>query len=131
MRSEARQRGSVMIEAAIAFPVILVLLVGVVEYAWCFLRAHQVSSAAREGARAGIRADGTSTQVVAAVDGAMTAYGLGSSGYSVSSTSVVVAAGETVQVDVSVTYEGNLELLGLLPMPATLNASVVMAKEGP
>ncbi len=43
------------------------------------------------------------------------------------------AEGDPVTVEVSVPYDGQVELIGffLIPVPASLEATVSMAKEGP
>lgn len=45
-------RGAVLIEAAIALPVLLVLLLGIVTYAGWFMAAHSLQQAANDAARA-------------------------------------------------------------------------------
>ena len=43
-----------MVEAAIVFPILLMLTLGAIEYGWLFLNAQQVTNAARQGARIAI-----------------------------------------------------------------------------
>jgi hypothetical protein len=47
----ARQRGSVLVEAAIIFPVLLMVTFGTIEYGLAFMSASTTSSATRSGAR--------------------------------------------------------------------------------
>jgi len=65
----------------------------------------------------------------------MTAWGMGASGYTVTTSSAditLLESGEMVTVTVQVPYD-NVELLGmsLFPVPAILRGSATMAKEGP
>lgn len=47
-------RGAVLIETAILLPVLLMLLVGIINYGLFFMAAHAVQQAANEGARASL-----------------------------------------------------------------------------
>lgn len=127
-----RRRGTVTTEAALLLPLLLLMTFGALEYGWMFLRAGEVTNAARQGVRAAVRADATSGEATSAVSDVMTASGLGSSGYTVSVSAVDVEPGEAVTVQVSVPY-ANIELIGfpLLPVPTSLSSTAVMSKEGP
>jgi Flp pilus assembly protein TadG len=46
------QRGSTIVEAAIALPLMIVLLMGAISYGMWFMSAHSLQEAANEGARA-------------------------------------------------------------------------------
>src|SRR5262245_27050332 len=52
LRGDAR--GTVLIEAAILLPILIMLLVGMVNYGLWFMVAHTIQQAANEGARASI-----------------------------------------------------------------------------
>lgn len=59
LRNQARwlardNRGAVLIEAAIALPLLIVLLLGIISYAGYFMAAHSLQQAANEAARAAI-----------------------------------------------------------------------------
>ena len=56
----------------IALPLVLLLIMGVLEYSWMFLKSQQITNAARAGARAGVRVDATSAEVTSSVGAAMT-----------------------------------------------------------
>jgi len=56
-------RGAVAVELALVLPVILLVTFGAIRYGWFFLKAQQVTNAARYGARVAIRA-GVSTATV-------------------------------------------------------------------
>jgi Flp pilus assembly protein TadG len=60
------QRGSTIVEAAIALPLMIVMLMGAISYGMWFMSAHSLQEAANEGARAamaGLDADERETIV--------------------------------------------------------------------
>jgi len=71
-RREIRRsrRGSEILEAALVFPILLALAFGTVEFGYYFYVEHNLESAAREGARAGI-VDGTNEDINNAVNEVM------------------------------------------------------------
>jgi Flp pilus assembly protein TadG len=125
-------RGVAAIEAAIVFPLLIVLTLGLVEYGWMFLKAHQVTNAARQASRISIRAGVDNYDVVGSVDDSMASAGI--TGYSITITPsdvAIVDVGEKIRVEVSVPWV-NMAIMNipLLPAPDNLSASVTMAKEG-
>jgi Flp pilus assembly protein TadG len=78
-----RCRGAAAVEIALVFPLIVLLTLAVIEYSWLFLKAQQITTAAREGARAAIRQDSTNGDVLAIVDDRMQSAGMAGSGYDV------------------------------------------------
>ncbi len=128
-------RGVVTIEMAIALPLLLLLILGVIEYGWMFLKNQGVTNTARNTARVAARYDVTDAEIQAALTSAIAAAGLSTSGYTMVMNPVdtsVLTPGESLSVTVSVPY-ANIELIGVpfLPTPANLTATVTMAKEGP
>jgi Flp pilus assembly protein TadG len=126
-------RGLAIIEAALVMPLLILILFGLIEYGWMFLKYQQIGAAARQGARIGITQSATNGTVTAAVDTIMNTAGLASSGYTTTFAPGDVAAmfaGETLTVTVAVPY-ANVGLTGFpLPVPTTLTGRVSMAKEG-
>ena len=135
LRRRANRRGLAMVDAALVFPLVLLLLLGLLEYGWMFLRAQEVTHAARHGARIGARADSTNEDIRQAVAEWMAQVEVDEGGYDVeiSPDVALLEPGETLTVTVTVSYEDNLELVGapLLPVPENLQAAFSMAKEGP
>jgi len=136
VRSNVGERkGIVIVEAAILFPLLLLLTLGIIEYGWMFLKAEDAASAARHGARLASRPDATNAEVQLGIRRLMTAAGLGNSGYAVTIRPGDVGAlapGEPLTVEVAIPYR-NIALTGspLMPVPPDLRASVTMVKEGP
>ena len=129
-----RQRGVSTVEMAIVLPLLLVLILGTIEYGWMFLHAQQVTNAARQGARTAVLPYSTNTTVETAVGSLMTAAGMGDSGYTLTLTPEDigdVVPHQNVNVEVTVPY-ANITLIGVpfVPVPAVLRGSVTMVKEG-
>jgi Flp pilus assembly protein TadG len=125
--------GAALVEMAITLPLLCLLTFGLIEYSWLFLKTHQVSDAARQGARLATLPDSTDLDVENRVKSVMNTAGLGASGYKYTLTSAT-HVGDPVSVDIDVEY-AKIALLKipLVPMSKDLHihAFVCMAKEGP
>ena len=128
-----QRRGVVLIEAALVFPILLLLTFGLIEYGWLFLRMESLSNAARRGARMAVTPDATNSDVLSAIGNMMTDAGLGDSGYTVTVSSLGVDPGETVTVRIVVPNYQNIMLTQapMIPVPDQIERGVTMAKEGP
>jgi Flp pilus assembly protein TadG len=129
------RRATALVEMALALLLLMLLTMGAVEYGWFFLKQQQITNAARQAARIASTADATNATVTSQVTTLMSSYGMGSSGYTTTLTPSDVstaARGSSVSVKISVTYSKvTITNFSLLPMPATVSATVAMAKEGP
>jgi hypothetical protein len=133
-----RCRAVVIVEAAIAFFLLLLLVLGVIELGWAILKSQQVTNAARQGARVGARIDATSDDVVAAVHAALAAAGMPEIDPVLEPPDVSsIPGGAHFTVTLTVPYAS--VGLGVLPLqwngapsgvPTQLVAHVTMAKEG-
>ena len=132
-RKGNRSRGAAAVEAALVLPILLLVTFGAIKYGWLFLRAQQITNAARYGARVAIRADAGEDEVRTAIANLMTAAGMGASGYGVTITyeDGVVEVGKGITVEVSVP-SANIDIMNvpLFPGVGDVGASVTMAKEG-
>ena len=122
-------------ELAIVAPVLVLLIFGVIEYSWMFLKAGDLSSAAREGARYAVTPYVTSTSQLTAMDSPLVRV-LGNAKIPMSAVTVTcigltydTPTGQPITVSVSVPYS-TVKLVGLVPGPTNLAASVTMLKEG-
>lgn len=140
VRPKRFRLGLITTELALVAPLLLLLVMGVIEYGWMFLKLSEVTDAARRGARAAIVPD-------VVEDGQVTDPGrdpapaavdlLRKAGIPVTDSTVTVptgvspGAGNLVTVVVSVPYSDvGLLHLPFIPTPGTLRASVSMVKEG-
>ncbi|MBN1787402.1 MAG: pilus assembly protein [Sedimentisphaerales bacterium] len=128
------KKGAAAVEAAILFPLLLLLTFAIIEYGWLFLNANLVTNAARHGARIAVLPNSTSTDVTSAISDLMSTANI--TGYSVTITPSDLASltvGQIVTVQITVPWQ-QIAIINspFLPMPTTdLQASVSMAKEGP
>jgi Flp pilus assembly protein TadG len=122
-----------LLELAIVLPLALLLLCGILEYSWMFLKSQQVINSTRQGARVGARIDATATDIGAAIVATMTNAGLEDSGYSWSVSPedpTTLAIGAMLTVAISVPYN-NIDLgIPLVPTPTNLTSTVTMVREG-
>jgi len=134
MSERSKRRGAAMVEAAIVFPLLVLLTLALIEYGWLFINIQNTTSATRHGARMAVTPDETSAEVIAAVKAMMDRTRMGDTGYTISIVPSDVSSvdrGDTIKVTVTVPY-GSLNLTGMpLPLPENLQATVSMAKEGP
>jgi len=156
MRKKAWRRGTTAVETAIVFPLLLLVTLGAIHYGWLFLKAQQITNAARIAVRMAIRPDVTIANVEAAIDSLFSPANANISGYTVyffrtevdSTTGLpltdangnptLTPIGDLVQdMGVPITVRisvprANVDFMntGLLPTPDELRASATMAKEG-
>lgn len=144
-RSSLRgERGSELIELALALPILLLVLAGIMDFGFLFERFEVVTNAAREGARMAVLSTSSgysTTDVQNRVSSYLTTSGLtGSSATTdVSYTTQTLPSGLTVQVaTVTVTYPSSFLFIGPIaalvgggsPGTVNLKAVSVMRVEG-
>ena len=127
------RRGNAVLEAALVVPILLYLAFGTVEFGYFFYVKNNVQGAAREGVRASIPPGATNTDVTSAISSQMTAAGLQSSGYTVTTTPSNIsglAPGTTVTVNVQCTWGTvGLRPLQLISAAKLVKGQAVMRKE--
>jgi len=135
-KKQTRYRGLAAVEVALVFPLLLLLTLGGIRYGWLFLKAQQITNAARHGARIAILPGVTvNDDVLPAIQSLMESAGINSGDYSVTISPAdfpSAAVGDTVTIQVTVPC-ANIDIMDvpLLPSFENLGASVTMAKEGP
>ncbi len=124
-----------MIEAALVFPILMVLLMGLLEYGWLFRQLQVITNAARHGARVGAAADAIPQDVIDAVDDRLDDAGITGGNTTVDFETETLEDGTTItlwKVTVNVTYLGENDLnMPLVPVPAMIQGKATMAKEDP
>lgn len=99
---ERRERGAAAVEFALVLPVLLLLLVGIIDFGWALVINGNIASAARAGAREmALSKDATAARGAAVAASAV--GGLKASDVAVLSTSCTPANGDAV-VTISYTY---------------------------
>ena len=128
------RRALAAVEAALVLPLLALLMFGLLTYGLLFLRAQQVTGAARRGARVAARADATNAEVLSAVDAMMLAASIPNAAYSTTLNPADienVETGQPVTITVNVIYAAAFGPdIPVIPTPANLSGSVTMAKEG-
>jgi Flp pilus assembly protein TadG len=130
-----RRKGVTTVETAIVLSLLVFpITFGMIEYGWMFHNDQQITNAARQAARLAALPDTTTQEVIDTVSSLMSDAGMAGTGYTVSITPSDITSpesGDSVTVAIAVP-SGPLRLTSFpLPMPASLGASVTMAKEGP
>lgn len=134
LSGSSSRRGLSSIEAALVMPLLLLVVLGIIEYGWMFLKVQQINNAARHGARIGITENATNADVTSGVSTLMTGAGLAGSGYVLTLAPADVATvrpGNALTVTVTVPY-ANVTVTGapLIPTPTNIAGSTTMFKEG-
>ena len=75
-RLQSNEHGAELIEFAIALPILLLVVAGIVDFAFLFQRYEVVTNAAREGARVGLLPNFDTTDVENRVNAYLTASGM-------------------------------------------------------
>ena len=122
----ARYHGTVLVETAIVLILLLMFLLGIMGFGYVFLRAQQVTNAARHGARLACVLNANLANVATNIDASLVTQGV-----SHNPTVIVYSANNTVTATV---YGKDLDIVhasGIVPIPDTFTASVTMAREGP
>ena len=124
------RRGIAIVEIALSLLLLILILLGVLEYGWLFVRYQQVRNAARDGARVGVTLDATAAQVASAISTEMTNAKMPTYTASYADPGLVLG-GTAYPVTVSVvTANVDLTNFSLFPKPANLTSTVTMRKEG-
>ena len=124
-----RTRGSNAVEFALIAPVFIALMGGIMDYGWFFTTQHTLITSVREGTRAGAATDQDSDPEAVAetrVREAMDNAGLDGTGAEVSATLSGVSPDQVLTVSVASDYSA---LMGLVPVPSTLQATLTMRVE--
>jgi Flp pilus assembly protein TadG len=135
-RIRNRDRGASLIEFAILMPLLILLLFGIVEFAWAFSQNVDVRHGAREGARlAAVDYGAGNAGLITGSGGVCSRMDL-SSGQTVTiaSTDLLAPVGVGVGDEVTVTVSAPLDTLtGFFNaiLPATLSSTVAIRIEQP
>ena len=122
-----RRRGGVALEMALMLPILLLLLVGAVDWGWFLVQEAALVIVARDAAHAGsLSQDAPAATATARAEGALVAHNLPLDDAEVD----VQLRGETWggAVDVRVTAPFS-PIVGLVPVPSHLSARTVMRLE--
>ena len=140
-RCRRSERGAELIEFALILPLLILIILGLVDFGFMFQRFEVVTNAAREGARIAVLPGYATADVTARVTSYLTSGGVAAttSNTTVSVTNVAIAAGAGPALTgkrVQVTYASPYLFLGPLAgwfggsfTTANLNAVAIMRDE--
>lgn len=117
--------GSAAIEFGLVLPLLLVVVVGIIDYGQIHFTRLTMTNAAREGARVGVTMAENDAQAAAV---ATTSSYLGRAGVDAVVTATVPSQ-STPTVTVTVTIDPYEPLIGLVPTPGSLRVSASMRWE--
>ncbi|GAA2198747.1 TadE/TadG family type IV pilus assembly protein [Sinomonas flava] len=104
MSSQDRERGAAAVEFALVLPVLILLLLGIVDYGRLFNAQQTLTYAARSGARVMVLQNSTSAAITAAQNTASDLGSIPSSSFAVSPSTCT--AGTQVTFTVNYTFTG-------------------------
>lgn len=127
------RRGLAVVEAAIFFPLLFLLLFGMIEYGWAFLKFQCINNAAREGVRVAVRDGATDADWRAAVVNVLNGCSIPISPFpGTLLPGVNPSVGTQITCTVTVDYDDiDLMQVSLFPVPSSLTGTATMVKEGP
>lgn len=130
-RKKTTYRGLSIIETAIIFPLLLLITLGVIHFAWLFLKAHQITAVARHGARLAALEGANYGNVQTEIMNLLTTGGI--PGATVAFQNGFVDGHGSVTVRIEVPGQNvailNLSVFGVLT-PEYLRGAVTMVREG-
>ena len=138
-QKESRNRGAAAAEAALVLPLILMVTFGAIKYGWLFLKAQQITNAARHGARMVVLPDVGIGDAVASMIDLLSQANITATEDDIAITSYYLSGDVTsplykLAYNVHITIPSDrVDLLPnfpLLPDVNDLEASVTMAEEG-
>lgn len=132
LRKLSGERGVSAVEFGLLLPLLLVILLGVIDYGWVFFVRLNMTNAAREGARVGVtRDDGVTAQTDAttAANNYLAAAGITGGDVVVTSTNPETEPNESVVVTVTYNNFPNHALVNFVPVPASMTVSAQMRWE--
>jgi Flp pilus assembly protein TadG len=137
-KQKEKRRGLAAVEAALVFPLLLILTLGAIRYGWLFLKTQQITNAARMGARIAILPDSSIDDVQTAISNLMNAADINPEDCTVTVTPTEIydlEVGDYITVQIAVPCE----VIDIMHVPLftdlgpdnwNLGAEVTMAKEG-
>ena len=135
-----RDRGAAAVEFALVLPILLLFVMGTIEWGWFFFTHQRVVNAAREGARAGTLVppppNGTTAQMqseaTTAANNYLTAVGLTATGVVASGDYVMTDGSHAVQVVITYPYTSLTQFPGISSLiPSQFQYTSVMRWQDP
>ena len=132
-RKESRHRGGALVETALVLPILILVTFGAIKYGWLFLKAQQITNAARYGARMAALPDVTVPDVKASVINMLAEKNIDANDNDIEILPVDVSVDGHPAVNCTITIptrKVDIMTNSMFPEPVNINASVTMAVEG-
>jgi Flp pilus assembly protein TadG len=126
MRRARREDGAAAVEFGLILPVLVLILLGILDYGYAFMVKLTLTNAAREAARVGVTLPADESE--AAAKAAAERY-LTSAGITKATVDVVAPTDDTPEVAVTIDLDPFEPLIGFVPPPAKMSASSIMRWE--
>jgi len=130
LRTNRRRRGLEIVETALLLPILVLFTMGIFEYGWMILKAHELTNITRQAARLDAMPDANTTTINSTIQQMMTTVGLTYQAPVYSVTTVPSTGQQIVTVTITSPYTGLTNFPGL-PLPANLQSTVAMTVESP
>jgi Flp pilus assembly protein TadG len=128
-----RRRGAATVEMAVVAPLLILLVLGIIEFGRGMMVQQILTNGARHGARQAALAGATTTKVKAAIQDYLEACGIQPNRATITMTGVTGQMGDAVTVRIRVAYK-DFSWLGVDQIQflrnTALEGAVVMRKEG-
>jgi Flp pilus assembly protein TadG len=124
-RRRGAERGAALVEFAVLAPLLIILVLGIVEFGWLFGQYNDVRHGAREGARFAAVNAGDNTQIRDTVCGSMDGLSAGMTSITIDLARTGQDRGETgtITVSVEVSTLSGLPLISQF-LPSNLTSSI-------
>ena len=132
-QKEDRLRGAALAEAALVMPILLLVTFGAIKYGWLFLKAQQITNAARHGARMIVLPDMEVDDVIASVTELLAQANITVNAGEITITPVDPSVLGKPAFNVHITIPSDrvdILVVPLFPVVGNIEASVTMAREG-
>ena len=130
-RKENKHRGGALVETALVLPILLLVTFGAIKYGWLFLKAQQITNAARYGARMAALPDVTDTDVEVSVINLLAEKNIDANDNDIFIEPCDINGRPAVNCTIIIpTRKVDIMTNSMFPEPVNINASVTMAEEG-
>ena len=132
-QKESKHRGGALVETALVLPILILVTFGAIKYGWLFLKAQQITNAARHGARMAALPDVTVPDAKVSVINMLAEKNIDANDNDIDISSVDVSVDGHPAVNCTIiipTRKVDIMTNSMFPEPVNISASVTMAEEG-
>ena len=130
-KPDRRRSGQSLVEFALVLPVLMMILMGIIEFGRIWMSQNAVTNAAREGVRLGVLATADDSSVTSTANTYLSSAGLNTDEATITTANVGASGAPGSEVSVTVEYDFRVivgDILGL-DRTLTLSSTSVMRHE--